>query len=121
VVSASILIISPQENQSHVDPSPFSLARSSSISSSSPSESSKASNLVDKKKKKKRKNKKKKDNKGQNLQPLSNMLENNQLLLGVLGMLMMSRSPKQPIIPSTLTGFVRVAIFLRISLAYPRL
>jgi hypothetical protein len=120
-VSASVVSTSPQEHQPHVeDPSPSSLARSSSISSSSPSESSKASNSVDKKKKK-RKNKKKKNKKDQNLQPLSNMLENNQLLLIVLGVLMMSRSPKQPVSPSTLAGFVRVAIFLRISLVYPRL
>jgi hypothetical protein len=73
------------------------------------------------KKKKKRKNKKKKDKQGPNLQPLSNMLENNQLLLLVLGVLMMSRSPKQTVSPSTLAGFVRVSIFLRIALVYPRL
>ena len=73
------------------------------------------------KKKKKRKIKKKKDKKGQNLQPLSNMLENNQLLLIVLGVLMMSRSPKQLVSPITLVGFVKVSIFLRNSLVYPRL
>jgi hypothetical protein len=56
-----------------------------------------------------------------NFKPLSNMLENNQLLLIVLGVLIMSRSPKQPVSPSTLAGFVRVAIFLRISLVYPKL
>jgi hypothetical protein len=56
-----------------------------------------------------------------NFQPLSKILENNQLLLIMLGVLMMSRSPKQPVSPSTLAGFVRVAIFLRISLVYPRL
>jgi hypothetical protein len=63
VVSASVVSISPQEHQPHVDPSPSSLARSSSISSSSSSEISKASNSVDKKKKK-RKKKKKKDKQG---------------------------------------------------------
>jgi hypothetical protein len=128
-VSASVTSTSPQEHQPHVDPSPSSPVRSSSpsslamspsVSSSSSGESSEASNPVNKKKKK-RKIKKKKDKKGQNLQPLSNMLENNQLLLIVLGVLMMSRSPKQPVSPSTLAGFVRVAIFLRISLVYPRL
>jgi hypothetical protein len=61
--SASVVSTSPQEHQPHVDPSPSSLARSSSISSSSSSESSKASNPVDKKKKK-RKNKKKKNKQG---------------------------------------------------------
>jgi hypothetical protein len=128
-VSASVVSTSPQEHQPHVDPSPSSpvrssspssLARSPSVSSSSSSESSEASNSVNKKKKK-RKNKKKKISKDQNFQPLSNMLENNQLLLIVLGVLMMSRSPKQPVSPSTLAGFVRVAIFLRIALVYPRL
>jgi hypothetical protein len=128
-VSSSVVSTSPKEHQPHVDPSPSSLVRSSSpssltrspsVSSSSSSESSEASNSVNKKKKK-RKNKKKKINKDPNLQPLSNMLENNQLLLLVLGVLMMSRSPKQPVSPSTLAGFVRVAIFLRISLVYPRL
>jgi hypothetical protein len=120
-VSALVISTSPQENQPHVDPSPSSLviysspsslARSSSISSSSPSEISQASNSVNKKKKK-RKNKKKKNK--------PDMLENNQLLLIVLGVLMMSRTPKQPVSPSTLGGFVRVAIFLRIALVYPRL
>jgi hypothetical protein len=62
-VSASVVSTSPQEHQPHVDPSPSSLARSSSISSSSSSETSKASNSVDKKKKK-RKNKKKKNKQG---------------------------------------------------------
>jgi hypothetical protein len=74
-VSASFVSTYPQENQPHVDPSPYSpmrflspysLARSSSISSSSPSERSKASNLVDKKKKK-HKNKKKKNKQGSQL------------------------------------------------------
>jgi hypothetical protein len=127
--SASVVSTSPQEHQPHVDPSPsspvrssspYSLERSSSVSSSSPSESSEASNPMDKKKKK-RKIKKKKNKKGPNFQPLPDMLENNQLLIIVLGVLMMPRSPKQPISPSTLAGFVRVAIFLRISLVYPRL
>jgi hypothetical protein len=128
-VSASVVSTSPQENQTHIDPSPSSpvrssspssLARSLSISSSSSSESSEASNSVNKKKKE-RKNKKKKISKDPNFQPLSNMLENNQLLLIVLGVLMMSRSPKQLVSPSTLAGFVRVSIFLRIALVYPRL
>jgi hypothetical protein len=61
VVSASVVSTSPQEHQPHVDPSPsspvrssspFSLARSSSISSSSPSERFEANNLMDKKKQK---------------------------------------------------------------------
>jgi hypothetical protein len=67
-VSASVVSISPQEHQPHVDPSPSSPVRSSSpswlasspsVPSSSSSESSEASNSVNKKKKK-RKNKKKK-------------------------------------------------------------
>jgi hypothetical protein len=123
-VIALVRSTSPQEHQPHVDPSPSSPVRSSSpsslarspfISSSSSSESSEASNLVNKKKKKR------KIKKGQNLQPLLNMLENNQLLLIVMGVLMMSRSPKQLVSPSTLADFVRVANFLRISLVYPRL
>jgi hypothetical protein len=66
-VGASVVSISPQEHQPHVDPSPSSpvrssspssLTRSSFVSSSSLSESSKTSNSVNKKKKK-RKNKKK--------------------------------------------------------------
>jgi hypothetical protein len=44
-------------------------------------------------------------NKDPYFQPLPDMLEKNQLLLIVLGVLMMSRSPKQPVIPSTLEGF----------------
>ena len=52
--SFSIVSTSPQEHQPHVDPSPSSLARSSSISSSSPSESSKDSNSVDNKNKKRK-------------------------------------------------------------------
>jgi hypothetical protein len=75
VVSDSVVSTSPQEHQTHVDPSPSSpvrssspslLARSSSVSSSSSSESSESSNLVNKKKKK-RKNKKKKNKKGSKL------------------------------------------------------
>jgi hypothetical protein len=71
-VSASVTSTSPQEHQTHVDPSPSSpvrssspslLARSPSISYSSSSESSEASNPVNKKKKK-RKIKKKKDKRG---------------------------------------------------------
>jgi hypothetical protein len=59
--SASVTSTFPQEHQPHVDPSPsspvsssspFSLARSPSISSSLSSESSEASNLVNNKKKK---------------------------------------------------------------------
>jgi hypothetical protein len=72
VVSASVTSTSPQEHQTHVDPSPSSPVRSSSpsslamlpsISSSSSSESSEARNSVNKKKKK-RKNKKKKIKQG---------------------------------------------------------
>jgi hypothetical protein len=75
VVSALVVSTSPQEHQTHVDPSPsspvrssspYSLARSSSLSSSSSSETSQASNLVDKKKKK-LKNKKKKNKQGSKL------------------------------------------------------
>jgi hypothetical protein len=67
-VSASVVSTSPQERQTHVDPSPSSLARysspsslarSSSVPSSSSSESSEASNSVHKKKKKRKKKKKK--------------------------------------------------------------
>jgi hypothetical protein len=74
-VSASVVSTSPKEHQPHVDPSPSSLVRSSSlsslarlpsISSSSSSESSEASNIVNKKKKK-RKNKKKKIKQGSKL------------------------------------------------------
>jgi hypothetical protein len=128
-VSASVISTSPQENQPHVDPSasstvrsssPSSLARSSSISSSSSSESFESSNLVNRKKKK-RKNKMKKSKKGSKLPTTVRHVGKNQLLLIVLGVLMMSRSPKQLVSPSTLVGFVRVSIFLRISLVYPRL
>jgi hypothetical protein len=127
--SASVVSTSPQEHQPHVDPSPSSpvrssspssLARSSSISSSSPSESSEASNRWIRRRRKK-KLRRRKISKGPNFQPLPDMLENNQLLIIVLGVLMMPRSPKQTVSPSTLAGFVRVAIFLRISLVYPRL
>jgi hypothetical protein len=71
-VSASVVSTSPQEHQPHVDPSPSSLVRSSSlsslamspsVSSSSSGESSEASNPVNKKNKK-RKIKKKKDKQG---------------------------------------------------------
>jgi hypothetical protein len=74
-VSASVVNTSPQEHQSHVDPSPSSpvrssssssLARSPSISSSSSRESSEPSNSVNKKKKK-RKDKKKKIKQGSKL------------------------------------------------------
>jgi hypothetical protein len=72
VVSASVVSTSPQEHQTHVDPSPSSsvrsslpssLAMSSFVSSSSSSESSESSNPVNKKKKK-RNNNKKKDKQG---------------------------------------------------------
>jgi hypothetical protein len=129
VASPSFVSTSPQEHQPHVDPSPSSLVRyyspsslvrSSYVSSSLSIESSEVSNLVNKKRNKGilriRKIKK-----GPNFQPLPNMLENNKLLLIMLGVLMMPRSPKQPIRPSTLARFVRVSIFLRISLVYPRL
>jgi hypothetical protein len=68
-VTASFVITFPQEHQPHVDPSPsssvrssfpYSLVRSSFISSSSSSERFEAHNPMDKKKKK-RKNKKKKN------------------------------------------------------------
>jgi hypothetical protein len=71
-VSSLVISTSPQEHQPHVDPSPpspvrysslCSLARSPSVSSSSSSESFEASNLVNKKKKK-RKKKNKKDKQG---------------------------------------------------------
>jgi hypothetical protein len=127
--SASVVRNPPQEHQPHVDPSPSSpvissspspLAKCSSVSSSSLSESFEASNLVDKKKMK-RKNNKKKNKQGSKLPITARHVGNNQLLLIMLGMLMMSRSPKQPVSPSTLAGFVRVAIFLRVSMDYPRL
>jgi hypothetical protein len=63
-VSSSVVSISPQEHQPHVDPSPSSpvrssspssFARSPSVPSSSSSESSEPSNSVNKKKKKKNK------------------------------------------------------------------
>jgi uncharacterized membrane protein YdjX (TVP38/TMEM64 family) len=60
-------------------------------------------------------------NKGPNFQPLPDMLENNQILIIMLGVLMIPISPNQPLSPSTLEGFVRVVIFLRISLVYPGL
>jgi hypothetical protein len=68
VASALGVRNSPQERQPHVDPlpssslkspSPYSLARSSSVSSSSSSEISEGSNPMDKKKKKRKINKKK--------------------------------------------------------------
>jgi hypothetical protein len=64
------------------------------------------------------KGRRRKINKDLKFQPLPDMLERNQLLLIVLGVLMMSRSPKQPVNPGTLAGFVRVVIFLRIYLVY---
>jgi hypothetical protein len=72
--SASVVKTYPQENKTHVDPSPSSPIRYSSpsslartsVSSSSPRESSEASNPMDKKKKK-RKIKKKKNNQGSKL------------------------------------------------------
>jgi hypothetical protein len=48
--------------------------------------------------------------KGINLQELPDMSENNQLLIIMLGVLMIPSSPKQPVSPSTLASFVRVAI-----------
>jgi hypothetical protein len=75
VASALVVRNSPQEHQPHVDPSPsspvryaspYSLARSSFVSSSLSSERSEASNLVDKKKKK-RKDKKKTNKQGSKL------------------------------------------------------
>jgi hypothetical protein len=68
-----------------------------------------------------RRRRRRKINKDPNFQPLLDMLERNRLLLIMLGVLMMSRSPKQPVRPSTLAGFARVSIFLRIALVYPRL
>jgi hypothetical protein len=74
-VSASVISISPQEHQPHVDPSPSSpvrssspssFARSPSVPSSSSSESSEPSNSVNKKEKK-RKNKKKNNKQGSKL------------------------------------------------------
>jgi hypothetical protein len=127
-VSASVTRTAPQEHQTHVDPSPSSPVRSSSpsslamspsVSSSSSGESFEASNSVTKKKKK-RKIKKKKDKRGSKSPNTVKHVGKNQLLLIVLGVLMISRSPKQLISPSTLAIFVRVAIFLRIALVYPR-
>jgi hypothetical protein len=60
-------------------------------------------------------------NKDPNLQPLPDMLEYKQLLIIMLRVLMIPRSLKQPISPSTIAGFLRIAIFLRISMVYPRL
>jgi hypothetical protein len=73
------------------------------------------------KKKKKMKIRRRRISKGQNFQPLPDMFNNNQLLLIMMGVLMMPRSPKQPISPCTLVDFVRVSIFLRISLVYLKL
>jgi hypothetical protein len=78
-ISASVVSTSPQEHQPHVDPSPSSLARSSSISSSSPSEIFEASNPVDKKKKK-RKNKKKKNKQGSKI-PTTNRCVGKKLVI----------------------------------------
>jgi hypothetical protein len=129
VVSVSVTSTFPQEHQPHVDPSPSSPVRSSlpsslamlpSVSSSSSGESSEASHPMNKKKKK-RKIKKKKDKQGSKLPPVVKHVGKQPVTVNVLGVLMMSRSPKKPISPSTLAGFVRVAIFLRIVLVYPRL
>jgi hypothetical protein len=137
-VSASVVSTSPQEHQPHVDPSPSSpvrsyspssLARSSFIPSSSSSESSEPSNSVNKKKKKrknkkkkKRKNKKKKIKQGSKPPTTVKHVGKKPVTVTRAGsVLMRSRSPKQLVSPSTLAGFVRVAIFLRISLVYPRL
>jgi hypothetical protein len=127
--SSSVVSTFPQEHQPHVDPSPSSLvispwpsslARSFSVSYSSSSERSEASNLWIRIRRKGR-IRRRKIHKGPNSQPLPDMLENNQLLIIVLGVFMMPRSPKNPVSPNTLAGFVRVAIFLRISLVYPLL
>jgi hypothetical protein len=73
------------------------------------------------KKKRKGRIRRRETRKDANFQPMPDMLENHQLPIIVLGVLMISRSPKQLVIPSTLAGFVRVAILLRIALVYPSL
>jgi hypothetical protein len=129
VASASVVRTSPQEHQPHVDPSPssqvissspYSLAIYSSISYSSLSEISEESNSVDNKKKK-RKIKKKKNKQGSKLPNTTRHFGQKPVTIIIPGVLMMPRSPKKPISPSTLAGFVRVSILLRIYLVYPRL
>jgi hypothetical protein len=120
--SALVVSTSPQEHQPHVDPSPSSpinilrLLHLQGLLSFHLLRRVKVMKLVTRWIRRRRKGRlrRRKISKGPNFQPLPNMLENNQLLLIVLGVLMIPRSPKQPVSPSTLAGFVRVAIFLRI-------
>jgi hypothetical protein len=128
--SASVISTSPQEHQPHVDPSPSSLVRYSSPSSLQDLISFHLLHRVKylklvtrwtRRRRRKGRIRRRKINKGPIFQPLPNMLENNQLLIIILGVLLMPRSPKQPVSPSTLTGFLKVSIFLRIYLLYPRL
>jgi hypothetical protein len=108
--SALVVSTSPQEHQPHVDPSPsslvrspspYSLARCSSISSSLPRESSKASNSVDKKKKK-RKIKKKKNNQGSKLLTTARHVGQQPVIDNFVGSvddpkkIQMTRKPKYP-------------------------
>jgi hypothetical protein len=128
-VSASVTSTSPQEHQPHVDPSPSSpvrssspssLARSPSVSSSSSSESSEASNPVNKKKKK-RKIKKKKDKQGSKPPTTVKHVGKQPVTVNRAGSVDDVKITQTTVSPSTLAGFVRVAIFLRIALVYPRL
>jgi hypothetical protein len=128
-ISALVVSTSPQEHQPHVDPSPsspvrssspYSLARSPSISSSSSSESSEASNLVNKKKKK-RNIKKKKYKQGSKPPTTVKHVGKQPVTVNRAGSVDDVKITQKLVSPSTLADFVRVAIFLRISLVYPRL
>jgi hypothetical protein len=93
VTCSFVVRTSPQEHQPHVDPSPsslvrssspYSLARSSYISSSSLTESSIASNPVDKKKKK-RKNKKKKNKQGSTIPTTAKHVGKKPIIVSCVG------------------------------------
>jgi hypothetical protein len=120
---------SPQDYQPHVDPSPSSpvrfsshssLARSPSIPSSSLGESSEASNPVNKKKKK-RKIKKKKYKQGSKPPTTVKHVGKQPDTINRAGSVDDVKIAQTTLSPSTLAGFVRVAIFLRNALVYPKL
>jgi hypothetical protein len=101
-------------------PSPSSLARSSSVSSSLLSESFEASNPVDKKKKR-RKIKKKKNKQGSKLPTTAKNVRKPPIIdnhVGSIDDAKITQTTHKPKYPCTI---VKVAIFLRIALVYPRL
>jgi hypothetical protein len=73
------------------------------------------------KKKKKRKIKKKKNKQGSKLPTTAKHVGKQPVTDNRDGSVDDTKITQKPVSPSTLAGFVRVAIFLRISLVYPRL